>query len=175
MANNTSAININVDSNVKKEATELFNSLGLNMSTAINLFLRKSINEGGIPFEIKNPKPTRKLKMALKEAKKIENGEIKSKGYHNVEELFEDLNNWVLKQNKDLNKLKSIAKSLANGDILEEKYKDHNLVNDKYFEDCRECHIEPDWLLIYKYTGDKLILLLVETGSHSELFKKYNY
>ena len=92
MSNNTSAININVDSNVKKEATELFNSLGLNMSTAINLFLRKSINEGGIPFELKNPKPTRELKRALKEAKKIENGEIKSKGYHNIDELFEDLN-----------------------------------------------------------------------------------
>ena len=71
MSNNTSAININVDSNVKKEATELFNSLGLNMSTAINLFLRKSINEGGIPFELKNPKPTRELKRALKEAKNM--------------------------------------------------------------------------------------------------------
>ncbi len=92
MANNTSAININVDSNIKKEATELFNSLGLNMSTAINLFLRKSINEGGIPFEIKISKPTRALKKALKEAKKIENGEIKSKGFTNREELFEALN-----------------------------------------------------------------------------------
>ena len=92
MANNTSAININVDSNIKKEATELFNSLGLNMSTAINLFLRKSINEGGIPFEIKISKATRELKKALKEAKKIENGEIKSKGYRDVNELFEALN-----------------------------------------------------------------------------------
>lgn len=87
MSNNTSAININVDSNVKKEATELFNSLGLNMSTAINLFLRKSINEGGIPFELKNPKPTRELKKALKEAKKIENGEILVKSFDNREDL----------------------------------------------------------------------------------------
>lgn len=87
MANNTSAININVDSNIKKEATELFNSLGLNMSTAINLFLRKSINEGGIPFEIKNSKPTRELKKALKEAKKIENGEILVKSFDNREDL----------------------------------------------------------------------------------------
>lgn len=87
MANNTSAININVDSNVKKEATELFNSLGLNMSTAINLFLRKSINVGGIPFELKNPKPTRELKKALKEAKKIENGEILVKSFDNREDL----------------------------------------------------------------------------------------
>lgn len=87
MANNTSAININVDSNVKKEATELFNSLGLNMSTAINLFLRKSIAEGGIPFELKNPKPTRSLKKALKEAKKIENGEIMVESFNNREDL----------------------------------------------------------------------------------------
>ena len=95
--NNTKNFKIKIVPNdyfvdVKKEATELFNSLGLNMSTAINLFLRKSINEGGIPFELKNPKPTRELKRALKEAKKIENGEIKSKGYHNIDELFEDLN-----------------------------------------------------------------------------------
>ena len=87
MANNTSAININVDSNVKKEATELFNSLGLNMSTAINLFLRKSIAEGGIPFELKIRKPTRSLNEALKEAKKIENGEIMVESFNNREDL----------------------------------------------------------------------------------------
>lgn len=92
MSNNTSAININVDSNVKKEATELFNSLGLNMSTAINLFLRKSINEGGIPFELKNPKPTRELKRALKEAKKIENRDILVKSFDNREDLKKALN-----------------------------------------------------------------------------------
>ena len=46
------------------------------------------------------------------------------------------------------------------------------LIDNKNFNECRECHIEPDWLLVYKYTSDKLILLLVETGSHSELFKK---
>lgn len=92
MSNNTSAININVDSNVKKEATELFNSLGLNMSTAINLFLRKSINEGGIPFELKNPKPTRELKRALKEAKKIESRDILVKSFDNREDLKKALN-----------------------------------------------------------------------------------
>lgn len=92
MSNNTSAININVDSNVKKEATELFNSLGLNMSTAINLFLRKSINEDGISFELKNPKPTRELKRALKEAKKIENRDILVKSFDNREDLKKALN-----------------------------------------------------------------------------------
>ena len=78
----------------------------------------------------------------------------------------------IIKQNNDLKKLRYIVENLSNGAVLEEKYKDHNLVNNKYFDECRECHIEPDWLLVYKYTDDKLILLLVETGSHSELFKK---
>ena len=57
--------------------------------------------------------------------------------------------------------------------ILDElTFIDYDILNDKYFEDCRECHIEPDWLLIYKYIDDKLILLLMKTVSHSELFKK---
>lgn len=77
----------------------------------------------------------------------------------------------INKQGKDLNKIKNIVKKLASDIKLEEKHKDHALIDDKYFKNCRECHIEPDWLLIYQYQDDKLILLLVETGSHSDLFK----
>ena len=54
---------------------------------------------------------------------------------------------------------------------LEPKYKSHNLVNNKIYSNCKECHIRPDWLLIYTYFDNQLILLIVETGSHSELFK----
>lgn len=75
------------------------------------------------------------------------------------------------KRGKNLNKLKDVIKKLASDINLEEKYKDHQLVDDKNFRNCRECHIEPDWLLVYQYQNDKLILLLVETGSHSDLFK----
>lgn len=53
-------INVRVDSKTKKEAQELFEKLGLNISTAINLFLSKSINEQGIPFEIKLSVPNKK-------------------------------------------------------------------------------------------------------------------
>lgn len=77
----------------------------------------------------------------------------------------------IKKQNKDLKKLEYVIDTLANKNTLEEKYKDHQLVDDKNFRNCRECHIEPDWLLIYQYQNDKLILLLIETGSHSDLFK----
>ena len=76
------------------------------------------------------------------------------------------------KQGRDLKKLYSVIDILANGKTLDSKYKDHALINDKYYKGCRECHIEPDWLLIYKYKQDELILLMVETGSHSELFNK---
>lgn len=56
--------------------------------------------------------------------------------------------------------------------MLDVKYKNHNLTNDKNYNNCSECHIEPDWLLVYQYINDELILLLINTGSHSELFDK---
>ena len=75
------------------------------------------------------------------------------------------------KQGKDLNKLYEIINKLANNEILEPKYKNHSLINNKKYKDCKECHIEPDWLLIYQIKDNQLILLLIGTGSHSELFK----
>lgn len=78
----------------------------------------------------------------------------------------------IIKQNKDKIKLKEVIIKLANKEPLEEKYRDHQLINDKTYKECRECHLEGDWLLIYKYKEDSLILLLIATGSHSELFGK---
>lgn len=76
----------------------------------------------------------------------------------------------IKKQGKDIRKINIVVKKLANGETLELKYKDHALNDTKYYRNCRECHIEPDWLLIYKYNNDKIILYLVETGSHADLF-----
>lgn len=76
----------------------------------------------------------------------------------------------VKKQGKDINKLKYVIDKLANGELLDQKYKNHNLKDDGEYVGCKECHIEPDWLLIYKYIDNELILLLVSTGSHSDLF-----
>lgn len=59
---------------------------------------------------------------------------------------------------------------MANRIVLPEKYRDHKLTNSKDYENVRECHIEPDWLLIYEIIGDELILNLLRTGSHSDLF-----
>ena len=60
----------------------------------------------------------------------------------------------------------TVVDLLANDKQLPEKYRDHSLIND--WKDYRECHIKPDWLLIYKKFDN--IILLARTGSHSELF-----
>ena len=74
----------------------------------------------------------------------------------------------VQKQNKEFEKLKLVIGKLLSQTNLEEQYKDHNLTGK--WKNYRECHITPDWLLIYKKTAETLIL--VRTGSHSDLFKK---
>lgn len=72
------------------------------------------------------------------------------------------------KQNKDIEKLFAIIEHLASGEPLEAKYRDHELSGN--FKGYRECHIEPDWLLIYEVEDDILVLMMYRTGSHSELF-----
>ena len=74
------------------------------------------------------------------------------------------------KQNKDLGKLFEVIDILANGETLDAKYKDHSLTGN--YRGTRECHVEPDWLLVYEIRGDVLVLMLYRLGSHSELFKK---
>lgn len=77
----------------------------------------------------------------------------------------------IQKQNINLEELFTVIDRLANKEVLDIKYKSHNLVNDKYYKNCCECHIRPDLLLIYQYNDEKLLLLLISVGSHSELFK----
>ena len=76
----------------------------------------------------------------------------------------------IKKRNKDLTKITEVVNKLASGQELEAKYRDHALANNLRFRDCRECHIEPDWLLVYKKNKSELTLFLIETGTHSDLF-----
>jgi len=73
----------------------------------------------------------------------------------------------IQKQNKDLGKLKTVIAKLAAGVVLDEKFKDHALQGN--YAGTRDCHINPDWLLIYAIIGNEL--RLVRTGSHAELFE----
>lgn len=72
----------------------------------------------------------------------------------------------LLRRHKDLDKLKRIVRLLANGEKLPIACQDHGLKG--LLKDCRECHIEPDWLLVYRIEGNELCL--VRTGSHADLF-----
>ena len=69
---------------------------------------------------------------------------------------------------KDMEKIKTVVRKLIAGETLERKYKDHPLTND--LKGHRDCHIEPDWILIYKIDEDVQEITFVRTGSHSELF-----
>ena len=72
------------------------------------------------------------------------------------------------KRGKDLAKLKYVVNELANQRPLDEKYRDHELTGN--YRNFRECHVEPDWLLIYRIEKGELTLALVRTGTHSNLF-----
>lgn len=72
------------------------------------------------------------------------------------------------KRGYDMGKIKIVIASLAEGKALDPKYRDHLLTGD--YSGYRECHIQPDWLLVYQKNDNKLILLLVRTGTHSDLF-----
>ncbi len=73
------------------------------------------------------------------------------------------------KRGLDITLIDTVVDKLRQGIPLEEKYRDHALLGN--YEGFRECHIKPDWLLIYLIENDILTLTLVDTGSHSDLFK----
>lgn len=72
------------------------------------------------------------------------------------------------KRGYNLSLLNDVVDVLVMGLPLAEKYKDHSLIGN--YQGCRECHITPDWLLIYEIFEDELILYLTRTGTHSDLF-----
>jgi len=72
------------------------------------------------------------------------------------------------KQGKDIDGLFAVIEKLANGEVLEDKYRDHDLSGN--YKGCRECHVEPDWRLIYEIDNGVLVLMLYRVGRHSDLF-----
>ena len=76
----------------------------------------------------------------------------------------------ALKRHLDIELLDNIIRSLSRGETLQEKNRDHALTGD--WAQHRECHIQPDWLLVYRIEDDVLVLTLARTGTHSDLFGK---
>ena len=90
MAGSTTNISIRMDSELKAQADALFNELGMNLSTAFNIFVRQSLREGRIPFSISLYAPNQETIAALREAERIAK-DPSVKGYDNLDELFADL------------------------------------------------------------------------------------
>ena len=90
MAGTTTNVSIRMDSDLKAQADALFSELGMNLTTAFNIFVRQSIREGGIPFEISLNQPNRETIAAMLEAERIAKDPGATR-YHSVKELFSDL------------------------------------------------------------------------------------
>ena len=71
------------------------------------------------------------------------------------------------KRGLDLSELEVVVNKIANREVLEPKYHDHKLTG---FDDVRECHIKPDWLLLYVIDDKSVQLVLLRTGTHSDIF-----
>lgn len=87
MAN--TSMNIRMDSEVKKQAEAIFGEIGINMTTAINIFLKQAIRENGIPFELKVKTPNAQTVEAMEEGDRI--AESKKSRFNNADEMFSDL------------------------------------------------------------------------------------
>ena len=86
----TTNISIRMDSELKSQAEALFSELGMNLSTAFNIFVRQSLREGGIPFEIRTDRPNKETIAAMLEAENIAK-DPNVKGYTDLDEMFADL------------------------------------------------------------------------------------
>lgn len=87
----TTNINVRVDSMLKQEAETLFNDLGLNMSSAINMFLRSAIMHNGIPFEVKRQTPNEETKAALSEYEEMKKNPENYKRYDSFDEILDEV------------------------------------------------------------------------------------
>ena len=90
MSRNIINISIRMDADLKAQADALFAELGMNLSTAFNIFVRQSLRDGGIPFEVKLKKPNKETIAAMLEAERIAK-DPSVKGYDDLDELFADL------------------------------------------------------------------------------------
>ena len=76
----------------------------------------------------------------------------------------------AVKRGCDPKKLERVITLLCQEEQLPASYRDHALVNSRNYKNVRECHIQPDWLLVYRIVQDRLVLQLLRTGTHSDLF-----
>lgn len=91
-------------------------------------------------------------------------------GIRRTTQFKKDFNSCV-KRGLDINDFLVVIDLLQVGAVLPEKYQDHPLRSSKDYKNCRELHIQPNWFLVYKYSNENVLLYLIRTGTHSDLFR----
>ena len=87
----TATLNIRTDPHIKAQAERIYQDFGITLTDAVNIFLRKSIMEGGLPFDMREPKPNAVTMAAMRETEDILAGRIQTKRYSSAQALFDDL------------------------------------------------------------------------------------
>ena len=173
-------LQLRVDDSLKAKADALFSSLGLDTSTAVRIFLASSIENNGLPFAVRHKAEPLSLETAVSDSRNRTNlhGPFKT-AQEAVASMLEEIVytnrmkrdvKLMKKRGRNLEKLVEVLNLLASGNPLPQKYKDHRLTGN--LNDFRECHIEPDWLLMYQIFENELILSATATGSLSDLLGK---
>ena len=85
----TATVNVRVEPEVKERAEEIYSSFGMSLSEAVNVFLYKTILEGGLPFSLKQPRYSAETEAALDEARDILSGRLSGRRFESVEEMRE--------------------------------------------------------------------------------------
>lgn len=83
--------NMRINKQKKKDLEYLYNSLGMSLPEAVNIFFEKSLLVGGIPFDVRLPRYNRETEDAMQEARDILSGKVEAKAYHSARELFDEL------------------------------------------------------------------------------------
>ena len=87
----TANLNIRIDPKTKYAAEKLYENFGITITDAVNMFLRQSLNVGGLPFELRQPRYNAETEAAIQEARDIMSGKIQAKVYHSIAEMNADI------------------------------------------------------------------------------------
>ena len=87
----SATINMRVNPEVKANAESVFSSLGMTLTEAINIFLHKSVMEGGLPFDVRQPRYNAETEAAIRESRDIMSGKVRGESFSSVDEMFSAL------------------------------------------------------------------------------------
>lgn len=97
----SATLNIRTDPAIKRQAEDIYQSFGITLSDAVNIFLRKSIMEGGLPFDMRPSRPNAETVAAMRETEDILSGKTQTKRYASARELFDELDAEMEREDAD--------------------------------------------------------------------------